>query len=207
MSEKEEVLRQISEIKSHLVDKETFFPYDFNAYHVWSVISVVLTLIMVPIYEYSIVFGTAITFLSISIGFIIEGFLTKKVNASYDIDDCTGRQQFIMKNFLIISSFAIIFTTVLATYKLYIPIFILWLFLISMGNFAVGYVLNIKEYERLAIFNVLVAVTLTLFGIFFSLLESRGIFMVFVQVMVVVGLAVIPSWIAYKQKSKEACSV
>ena len=62
MSEKEEVLRQISEIKNHLVDKETFFPYNYNACHVWAVIAVVLTMSIVSMYEYSIAVGAGVSF-------------------------------------------------------------------------------------------------------------------------------------------------
>jgi len=47
MSEREEALRQISEIKSHLIDTERFFPYNYNACHIWSAIAVILTLGMV----------------------------------------------------------------------------------------------------------------------------------------------------------------
>ena len=78
MSEKDEVLRQISEIKSHLVDKETFFPYNYNACHVWSIISVVLTLVMIPAYEQSVVVGTVVSAVFIVVGFVVEGGLTKK---------------------------------------------------------------------------------------------------------------------------------
>jgi len=211
MSEKEEVLRQISEIKSHLVDKEAFFPYNFNACHVWSVISVFLTLVMIPSYEYSIVVGTLATSFFVAIGFIVEGILTKQVNESYDIDDCTRRQQFIMKNFIMIALFAIVFSTVLASYKLYIPIFILWLFLISLGHFAVGFVLNIKDYEKVAVFNVFMALLLSVVALYFNLLENSGAFLTLVQAVVIFGLAVLPSMVAFKQKKlekvKEACGV
>ena len=74
MSEKDEVLRQISEIKSHLVDKETFFPYNYNACHVWSIISVVLTLVMVPAYEQSVVVGTVLSAVLLLWGLLLRGF-------------------------------------------------------------------------------------------------------------------------------------
>ena len=211
MSEKEKVLQQINEIKSHLVDKELFFPYNFNACHVWSLISIILTLIMIPSYEQSIVVGTVVTFTFVLVGFVVEGILTKKVNESYDIDDCTRRQQFIMKNFMMIALFAIVFSTVLASYKLYIPIFILWLFLISLGHFAVGFVLNIKDYEKVAMFNIVMAIILSAVGVYFNLLEDRSTFLTLVQSVVIFGLAVLPSWVAFKQqkleKKREACGV
>ena len=211
MSEKEKVLQQISEIQSHLVDKEIFFPYNFNACHVWSLISVVLTLIMVPSYDHSILVGTVVITIFVFLGFLVEGILTKQVNESYDIDDCTRRQQFIMKNFIMIALFAIVFSTVLANYKLYIPIFILWLFLISLGHFAISFILNIKDYEKVATFNIFMALFLSGVAVYFHLLEDRGTFLILVQAVVIFGLAVLPSLVAFKQqkleKSRKVCGV
>jgi len=211
MSEKEKVLQQISEIKSHLVDKEMFFPYNFNAYHVWSLITILLTLTIIPLYEQSVLLGTVVTTLFILVGFVVEGVLTKQVNESYDIEECTRRQQFIMKNFIMISLFAILFSMILATYRLYVPIFILWLTLISLGNFAVSFVLNIKGFERVAIFNIAMALILSVVGWYFNLLEDRGSFFMLVQAVVILGLALLPSWVAFQQqkldKSKKVCGV
>jgi hypothetical protein len=211
MSEKEEVLRQINEIKSHLVDKETFFPYNFNACHVWSVITVVLTLAMMPMYQYSIVLGTTLTSLLIILGFMIEGSLTKKENESYDIEDCTKRQQFIMQNFIMLSLFGIVLSAVLAHYQLYVGIFLIWLFLIALGQFSVGFVLNIREFSRMAMFNMSMALILLALGSYFNLLEAQGLFLNVVQVVVILGLAVLPSWVAYRQQtlgnSQKACGV
>ncbi len=211
MSEKDEILRQITEIKHHLVDKESFFPYNYNACHVWSLIAIVLTFVMIPSYESSVIFGTVVTTLLMAIGFIVEGILTKKVNESYDIDECTSRQAFVVKSFIMISLFAITFSAILAMMKLYLLIFLLWLFLISLGYFSVGFVLNIKAYERVAIFNTLSSVVLLSYGAYFNLLDSRGVFLSIVQGMVILGLAVLPALIALQQqraeKANRTCSV
>ena len=211
MNEKDEVLRQISEIKHHLVDKKSFFPYNYNACYVWSLIAFILTLVMIPSYENSVTFGTLITTLLIVIGFIVEGILTKKVNESYDLDDCTRRQAFVMKNFIMISLFAIVFSMVLAMMKFYLLIFILWLFLISLGYFAVSFVLNVKAYEKVAIFNIFSSLVLLSYGAYFELLESRGTFLNIVQGVVILGLAVLPTLIALQQqkveKANRACGV
>ncbi len=206
MSEKDEVLRQISEIKHHLVDKESFFPYNYNACHVWSLIAMVLTFVMIPSYENSVLFGTLVTTLLIVTGFVVEGILTKKVNERYDIDDCTRSQSFVMKNFIMISLFAIVLSTVLAMMKLYLLIFPLWLFLISLGYFAIGFVLNIKAYEKIAVFNVFSSVALLSYGAYFGLLESRGAFFTVMQGVVILGLAVLPTLVALQQQNVEKCS-
>ena len=211
MSEKDEVLRQISEIKHHLVDKESFFPYNYNACHVWSVIAVVLTLVMIPSYDNSVTFGTIVMTSLVLIGFVVEGVLTKRVNESYDIDDCTRRQEFVMKNFIMISLFAIVFSTVLAMMKLYLLIFLLWLFLISLGYYSISFVLNVKAYEKIAMFNVLSSVVLLSYGAYFGLLESRGAFLSVVQGVVILGLAVLPTFVSLQQqrvqKENKACGV
>jgi len=213
MSEKDEVLQQISEIKSHLVDKETFFPYNYNACHVWGVIAVIMTFLMLPSYEHSIALGTGVIFVLVAIGFVIEGVLTKKINERYDIDDCTNRQEFIMKNFLMIALFLIVISTVLAMSKLYVVIYLSWLFLISLGYFSVGFVLNIKEFTKMAQFNMLMALVLLSVGAYFDLLVRKdSLFMTLTQAVVIFGLAILPSIIARKQQKeecqeKEACGV
>jgi len=208
MSEKDEVLQQISDIKSHLIDKETFFPYNYNACHAWSVIAIIMTFVLIPSYEYSIVMGTGLMFVLVAVGFVIEGTLTKKENQSYDIDDCTKKQEFIMKNFLMISLFLIVLSTVLATSKLYVVIYLAWLFLISLGHLTVGFVLNIKDFTRMAKFNMLMALILLSVGAYFDLLStSSSLFVTLTQAVVIFGLGILPSVVARKQQKREACSV
>ena len=199
--EKKEALRQISEIKNHLVDKQTFFPYNYNATYVWSMISIILTFTMVPLYQKGIVFGSLVIFALVSIGFIFEGKMTKKVNKSYDIEDCTSRQRFIMQNFIMISLFLIVLSATLAIYKLYIPIYLSWLFLISLGFFAVGYVLNIKDFSKMAKFNIFISIILLLFGWNQNhLVGTDSLCFSLVQGAVIIGLAILPAVIAWKQK-------
>jgi len=213
LDEREEVLRQISEIKNHLVDKETFFPYNYNACHVWSIIVVILTLGMLPSYQYGIVFGTVVMFILIAIGFIIEGSLTKKVNESYDIDDCTKRQQYILQNFLMISLFMIVMSTILAMQGLYVLIFLMWLFLVSLGYFALGFVLNIEKFTKMGQFNMLLSLILLVVGTSFNLLlGENSLFLALIQAVVIFGLAIMPTSIAWHQQKDEklkkvSCSV
>jgi len=197
--EKAEALRQINDIKNHLVDKQTFFPYNYKATYVWAIIALILTFIMIPMYEASVLQGTIVTFTFITIGFVTEGFLTKKVNESYDIEDCTHRQQFIMKSFLMLSVFGIVLSMVLANFKLYVPIFLLWLFLCSVGYFSVGFVLNIKRFTQMAQFNIYAATVLLGIGYFIGALEEKGVYLSVVQLFVVLGLAIMPSIVAWQQ--------
>ena len=207
MSEKEEALRQISEIKSHLVDRETFFPYNYNACYVWSIIAFILTVVMIPSYQYSILFGAVLTFVLMMLGFLIEGSMTKKVNQEYDIDDVTKRQQFIMMFFTMIALFSTLLSASLAIYKLYPLIYFLWLFLISLGYFTVGFILNIERFSRVAQFNMLTAMVLLVVGLYFNLfIEDSSSFMLLIQGVMILGLTILPAWVAWHQKKAE-CSV
>jgi len=201
MSDKKaEALRQINDIKSHLVDKQTFFPYNYNATYIWACIATILVFFMIPLYEYSILQGAIISFILISIGFIIEGFMTKKVNKSYDIEDCTIRQQFITKSFLMISLFLISMSAVLASYQLYIPMFVLWLFLVSLGYFSVGFVLNITRFAQMASFNMVISIILLIIGFINHTIEGKSSnYIIIVQFFVVLGLGIMPSIIAWQQ--------
>jgi len=197
--EKAQALQQINDIKNHLVDKQIFFPYNYKATYVWAVVALILTFIMIPMYEVSVLQGAIVTFIFITIGFVTEGFLTKKVNQSYDIDDCTHRQRFIMKNFLMLSVFGIVLSMVLASYKLYIPIFLLWLFLCSVGYFSVGFVLNIERFSQMARFNILASTLLLGIAYVIDALEGKSDYLVVVQIFVVLGLSIMPSIVAWQQ--------
>jgi hypothetical protein len=203
MSEKDEVLEHISAIKNHLVDKQTFFPYNYNATYVWSLVAIILIFGMVPAYEEGIVYGTILIFILITLGFISEGNMTMKLNKSYDIEECTIRQRFIMKNFMMLSLFLIVLSSTLAKYELYIPIYLSWLFLISIGYFAVGHVLNIRRFSKMAQFNVLLSIVLlSLGGYQGHLVGAESNCFTFVQGAVVLGLAILPAMIAWHQKKE-----
>jgi hypothetical protein len=198
---KEEALEHLSAIKNHLIDKQIFFPYNYNATYVWSMIALVLTFVMVPMYEKGIVWGTSVFVVLVAVGFISEGMMTKKVNKSYDIEDCTVRQQFIMKNFMMMSLYLIVMSTVLALYKLYIPIYLMWLFLISLGYYAVGYVLNIRLFSKMAQFNILLSTVLLSMATYNEhLLGTESNCFVLVQGTVILGLVILPAMIAWHQK-------
>lgn len=202
MGAKEEALRQIGLIKDHMIDKQHFYPYNYNAMFVWSAIAMVLTLFMAPLYEaQGIVAGTAATSVLIALGFVAEGVMTKQVNRSYDIGEYTKRQRFVMVHFGFITSFLIVLSMTLASYRLYIPIYLSWLFLISLGYMTVGFVLNIRRFERMAQINMTLAMTMLVVGWMRGhLVGIDSVCFRIVQAVVIVGLTVMPAWIAWKQK-------
>ena len=204
MSEKEKVLQQISEIKSHLIDRETFFPYNYNACYVWAIIATLLTLGMVPAYEYSITVGTILLSSFMLLGFVLEHNMIKRVNRDYDIQECTKRQTFITQIFLMIAIFAILITIIFATHKLYAPIMLLWLFLISLGYFAIGFILNIKLFTQMAQLNITISFVLLTIAIYFDMLKgTESLFFTLTQAVAIFGLAIAPAWVAKQQIKKE----
>jgi len=204
MSEKDKVLQQISEIKSHLIDRETFFPYNYSACYIWSIIAMILTLSMSSLYESHILLGMGTTILLMLSGFMIEERLIKKVNDSYDIDEFTKRQLFIKKFFFTITVFLIILSSTLAMYKLYALIYISWLFFISLGYNTLGFILNIQRFVKVSEFNIVASLLLFIIGAFFNLLVGEEtIFLIIIQIVLIVGLTILPSWVAWHQKKAE----
>jgi hypothetical protein len=151
-------------------------------------------------YEASVLQGTVVVFVLIAIGFMTEGFLTKKVNKSYDIEDCTLRQQFVMKSFFMVALFLIVFSAILASYKLYVAIYLSWLFLISLVYFAVGFVLNIKRFTQMSTFNMFVSILLLTIGLLNDVLVgTEHTYFRVIQIFMILGLTVMPAIIAWQQ--------
>ena len=204
MSEKEKVLEQISQIKRHLIDRETFFPYNYHACYVWAIIAVILTFGMTTFYESSILVGTSFVSFLILVGFLIEHNMVKRVNRNYDIEDCTHRQAFIVQNFFMIAIFSILLSTVLAMHQLYSLVMLSWLFLISLGYFAIGFILNIKLFTQIAQFNIISSFILISIGIYFDMLVGvDSLFFTLTQSVTIFGLAIAPAWVARQQIAKE----
>ncbi len=199
MSEKEEALQHLSEIKSALVDKDSFFPYNYNALIVWGVIGMILTLFMAPLYKESILYGTIFSTVFITIGFMVEGYLTKKVNADYDIDDCTKRQKFIVMMFTTLTMFGIALSSLLAKYDLVLLVFPVWLFLMGVGHYAVGFVLNIKLFQSTSCLMMSMAI-LMMIGAFFidGLGEINSTIYYILQGITFVLLGLMPIWMGRK---------
>jgi len=203
MSEKDEALKHLSEIKSALVDKETFFPYNYNALMIWGVIGMIMTLFMGIIFKSSIFYGVVFSAILMSAGTIIEGFLTKEVNRDYDIEGCTKKQKFIVTIFGLLSFFAIALTALLTKYELVVLAYPIWIFLIGIGHFSVGFILNIKIIEFSSLLKIFVAILLLIASFFISDLGSlNSTFFYFVQGITFALLGVFPMLIGRKLKKE-----
>jgi hypothetical protein len=203
MSEKDEALQHLSEIKSVLVDKDSFFPYNYNALVVWGVIGMIMSLFMGSLLKSSILYGSIFSFVMMSVGFMIEGFLTKRVNKKYDIDDCTNRQKFISVLFTMLTFFAIALSALLAKHNLIIPSYVVWIFICGVGYFAIGFVLNIKIFTLMSYLKMVVAILLMTLSFFTENLgDINSTFFYFVQGITFVLLGVLPILIGQKLKKE-----
>lgn len=201
MNEKEEVLQHLSDIKSVLVDKDEFFPYNYNALIVWGVIGMIMSLFMGVIFKDSLLYGAIFSFVIMTAGFMIEGFLVKKVNEAYDIEDCTKRQKFISIMFIMLAFFSIVLSVLLAKYNLIILAYSVWIFLIGMGSFALGFILNIKIFTFASYLKMSAAIFIMIATLFVDDLGSLdSMFFFFVQGVTFVLLGVLPILIAIKLK-------
>jgi hypothetical protein len=203
MSEKDKALQHLNEIKSVLVDKDAFFPYNYNALIVWGIIGMIMSLFMGVILKSSIFYGVIFSIVMMTIGFVIEGFLTKQVNKDYDIENCTKKQKFIAQIFTILTLFAVALSALLAKYGLISPAYIVWIFMCGVGYFAIGFVLNIRLFTLSAKFKMIIAVLLMVGSYFISDLSSLdSTFFYFVQGITFVLLGVLPILIGQKLKKE-----
>ncbi len=203
MRKKEEALEHLSAIKSALVDKHFFFPYNYNALIVWGVIGTIMTFTMPYLMKNSVMQGTIFSIFMMSVGFIIEGFLTKRINENYDIETCTKKQRFIAVSFTILSVFAIVFSAFLAKYDLIVPLFMVWMFMCGFGHYVVGYVLNINLFTVTGYISIVISLVLFISSYFVSNLGDldSGYFL-FVQVISFVVLGILPVWMGRKLKKE-----
>jgi len=201
MSEKEEALAHLSEIKSALVDKDSFFPYNYNALMIWGVIGMIMTLFMPALLKASVFEGTIFSLIMMAVGFVIEGFLTKKVNENYDIDTCTRKQRFIVTMYTIMTLFAITISALLVKYDLIVPLFAVWLFVCGVGDFSVGYVLNIKLFTYASF--IMIGMSFVILGLSFFLGDLGSLnstLFYFSQGVTFATLGVLPIMIARELK-------
>lgn len=207
MSEKDEALQHLNGIKSILDDKK-FFPYNYNALISWGVISIVLSLFLPMLLKNSLVYGSFFLILLVGAGFFVEGFLIKKENINYDIDDCTRRQKFIFRIYFFTSLFGITMSILLAKYQLLIPIFMLWMFICGLGNVVVGHTINKKLFSIAGYFSISLAVLLIFISIFISDLGSvESWFFRISQLATIISIGIVPIYLASVIKKQEANSV
>jgi len=151
----------------------------------------------------SMLYGTVFSFVMMTLGFVVEGFLTKRVNKNYDIENCTKKQKFIATLFTIITFFVISLVALLAKYDLIISAYIIWIFLCGVGYFAIGFILNISIFISFSKLKMVVVFLLMSASYFVSDLSSlNSAYFYFVQGITFVLLGIVPIYIGQKLKKE-----
>jgi uncharacterized membrane protein (DUF485 family) len=193
MANKEEVLAHLHEIKSALIDKDTFFPYNYNALIIWGVIGMVMTLGFPYMIGVSMKQGTIFAVVVMLTGFIIESFLTKRVNENFDLESCTKKQRFIATLYAVSVTFAIVLSALFAKYHIMVPIFMIWIFMCGLADFVVGFVLNIKLFTKAGYIHITTALVLLVVSLFVEDITSMQTpFFYLAQGVTFVLLGVVP---------------
>lgn len=206
MADKEEVLQHLHEIKSALVDKDAFFPYNYNALIVWGVIGMIMTLFFPYLIADSVVQGAVFAVVVMTAGFVIESFLTKRVNEDFDLESCTKKQRFIATLYAVCVSFSIVISVSLAEHMLMIPIFMIWIFMCGLADFVVGFVLNMRLFTRVGYLLMGSAMALLAVSLFVSDVTSlQTPFFYLAQGVTFALLGVIP--VLMGRKLKESADV
>ena len=202
MSEKDEALQKVDSIKSILEDTK-FFPYNYNALISWGIISIILVIIFPELLKNNLSYGIGFLVFMLAIGFFIEGFLIKKENINYDIKKCTTKQRFIFRTYLLSSLFGVALSALLAKYGLFLPIYMLWIFICGMGNFVSGYTINQKLFTNAGICSMLLAIILLIVSLFVvDLSNLDSMFARISQIIAAFSLGVIPIYIALTMKKE-----
>lgn len=169
MESKTEVLKQLEDIHSSLVDSEKFMPYNFNAIIMWGVISILLFLFASYMFEQSMYLGIAFLIIMLSGGGIVEYFLTKKENIKYDIQNFTKIQKFIETVFTFNVIFGILISIILVQNELVSYIYLIWVFLIGVAGYIVGFTINSKIFLNHGKVSAILSLVLFAFSLIFDL--------------------------------------
>lgn len=132
MNTKEEVLKQISIIQNTIINEKPFSPCSKISIIAWGIISMIL-FIFTPIIKQSTYIIFFILFF-LTIGFLIEYILLKKVNAKFDFIGLTSKQKQIELRMIFMFLFATIFTLILEQNSLQWAIFAVWSFFLGINN-------------------------------------------------------------------------
>ena len=168
MSEKEQALNQLNQIHSTLVDKEKFLPYNYNILILWGVISAILFLTYEDVAKINLLLSTGYILGFILIGSVIEFYFMKLENKKYDLSSLTKTQIFIESIYGLNTLFGILITNLFISHSLNEYSYIVWIFILGVNKYMVGFATNLKKFTQVGIINIIIAFILflaTLYGI------------------------------------------
>ncbi len=168
MSEKEEALNQLNQIHSTLVDKEKFLPYNYNILILWGVIAGILFLTYEEVANINLFYGVGYILGFILLGSGVEFYFMKQENKKYDLSTLTKTQKFIESIYGLNTIFGVMITYLLISNSLIEYSYIVWIFILGLNKYMVGFATNLKKFSYVGIINIIIAFLLfsaTLYGI------------------------------------------
>ncbi len=168
MSEKEEALTQLNQIHSTLVDKEKFLPYNYNILILWGIISAILFLTYEKVAKINLLLSAGYILGFIVLGSIVEFYFMKLENKKYDLSSLTKTQKFIESIYGFNTVFGVLITYLLISNSLNSYSYIVWIFILGLNKYMVGFATNLSKFSNIGIINIIVAFILflaTLYGI------------------------------------------
>jgi hypothetical protein len=172
----EDVLKQLDDIHSSLVESERFMPYNYNVVIMWGVSSIIMILFTQTIFEMSILYGVIFLIFILGIGWIAEYIMTKQENQKYDIDRYTKIQKFTESIFTFSVIFGILISLLLAKNMLISYIYLVWVFLLSLSGYLAGFVVNSKLFLRHSQYSMSISFILFILTLFFDIAIFNQIF-------------------------------
>lgn len=193
MSDKEEALEHIKEIKSVLADSSKFVPYDGNIFFSWAFVGGIMLYFGPQMFDLSTLTGVIFLTLGFGIGFSIEGFLVKKVNKLHDIEIYTPIQKNIEYAYSIMAIFAIILTAIFFSAGVKGLIYPTWIFAIGFPGFLGGLAVKCKTFSLVSLLTITVSLLMFIHLAFYiDMINSNSLVEVGKYIAI---LVLVPSYI------------
>ena len=176
MDSTQDVLKQLDDIHSSLVESEKFMPYNYSVVIMWGVASIVMILFTQTLFEMNIAYGVIFLVSILGLGWIAEYLMTQKENDKYEIDRYTKIQKFTESLFTFNVIFGILLSFILAEYGLVDYIYLVWVFLLTLSGYLAGFVLNSKLFLVHSKYSMVISLILFVLTLFFNITIFNQIF-------------------------------
>jgi len=161
-SKKEDVLKQLNEIKGALVDNSKFVPYNGNMLIIWGVIGGLMLYFAPVFFRSSIISGVIFLAGGFFVGFMLELNFTQKENKKYQLEQFTVIQKSIEYSYAAMMLFALLLTTILLQVNIKSLIYPIWIFAIGFAGLVTGFLVNNKAFKIVSVITLLIS--LSMFG-------------------------------------------
>jgi hypothetical protein len=155
MESKEDILKQVGQIKGALMEQNKFVPYDGNMLIIWGIIGGIMLYGAPIFFEQSLFGGIGFLVGGFAVGFVLEMVLTKKQNDKYALNQFTSIQKNIEYTYAISMAIALVMTIIAIKLEVLGVIYPLWMFHIGFAGFVTGVLANNKQYKIISLLTML----------------------------------------------------